>query len=98
MTETTPIKILLIEDNLGDARLIEIMLRDAGTQPYQVTSTDTFQKGTDLLKTNAFDLVLLDLSLPDSFGIDTITNANLSAPNVPIIVLTGRNDEEFALE
>ncbi|MGZ5243845.1 MAG: ATP-binding protein [Bacteroidia bacterium] len=98
MSETTPIKILLIEDNLGDARLIEIMLRDAGTQPYQVTSTDTFQKGTELLKNNGFDLVLLDLSLPDSFGIDTITNANLSAPNVPIIVLTGRNDEEFALE
>ncbi len=98
MSETTPIKILLIEDNLGDARLIEIMLRDAGTQPYEVTSTDTFQKGIELLKQSAYDLVLLDLSLPDSFGIDTITNANLSVPYVPIIVLTGRNDEEFALE
>jgi signal transduction histidine kinase len=98
MSETTPIKILLIEDNLGDARLIEIMLRDAGTQPYQVTSTDTFQKGIDMLAKCEFDLVLLDLSLPDSFGIDTVTNANHAAPNVPIIVLTGRNDEEFALE
>ncbi|RYD74646.1 MAG: response regulator [Sphingobacteriales bacterium] len=92
------IKILLIEDNLGDARLIEIMLRDAGTQPYEVTSTDTFQKGIQHLTEGNFDLVLLDLSLPDSFGLDTITNANHYAPKVPIIVLTGRNDEDFALE
>lgn len=96
--QTEPIKLLLIEDNPADAKFIEIMLREVQSQSYSLKNTSTFKEGMDLLQIERFDVVLLDLSLPDSFGLDTVKNANIMAPQVPIIVLTGRNDEDFAVE
>lgn len=91
------IDVLLIEDNLADAKLIEYMLKDVGPQ-YNVANTSTFGEGMKALNEKTYDLLLLDLSLPDSFGMQTVENATKEAPNVPIIILTGRDDEEFALE
>jgi signal transduction histidine kinase len=98
MQEPRTISLLLVEDNPADARLIDIMLREADARMYQLKNVPTFREGMDYLASNRVDLLLLDLSLPDSFGIETVKNANELAPKVPIIVLTGRDDEDFALE
>jgi signal transduction histidine kinase len=98
MQEPRVINLLLVEDNPADARLIEIMLREADSRMYRLHNVPTFREGMDYVLANRVDLLLLDLSLPDSFGIETVKNANEIAPSVPIIVLTGRDDEDFALE
>ncbi len=90
--------LLLVEDNPGDARLI----RDAllATSPTQFTCVQV-ERMRDALKQLAeeqFAVVLLDLSLPDSTGFDTIRQIQACAPDVPIVVFTGLNDEEFALK
>ena len=92
-----PIKLLLIEDNIADARFIEILLREITTQRYIVEKKTTFREGSEYLLSNHADLLILDLSLPDSMGLETIQNANEIAPQIPIIVLTGRNDDDFAV-
>ncbi len=91
-------RILLIEDNRGDAILIDYMLRDAPRGRYHLHNVSTFQDGAMLLGTEHWDLLLLDLSLPDTYGLATLENANNIAPELPIIVLTGRDDDELALE
>jgi signal transduction histidine kinase/DNA-binding response OmpR family regulator len=93
-----PVKLLLIEDNIADARFIEILLREITYQRYDIQKSQTFREGKDLLSKEVFDLLVLDLSLPDSVGLETIQNANKVAPELPIIVLTGRSDEDFAVE
>ena len=92
------IRVLLIEDNLGDARLIEENLRDAGYRTFQLTRKSTLREGLTLLRERAdVDVVLLDLGLPDSLGIETFTAVDAQAPGVPIIVLTGVSDESLAV-
>src|SRR5687768_13703161 len=98
MHEPRTINLLLVEDNPADARLIEIMLKEADASVYRLHNVPTFREGMEYVISNRVDVLLLDLSLPDSFGIETVKNANEIAPKVPIIVLTGRDDEDFALE
>jgi signal transduction histidine kinase/DNA-binding response OmpR family regulator len=98
MQEPRNIHLLLVEDNPADAKLIEIMLREADSRAYKLHNVTTFRDGMEYVAKNRVDVLLLDLSLPDSFGIETVKNANEIAPKVPIIVLTGRDDEDFALE
>jgi len=93
-----PISLLLIEDNIADARFIEILLRDITSQKYHIQHKSTFAEGVTILEKEKTDLLLLDLSLPDSFGLETIKNADKIVPDLPIIVLTGRSDEDFAVE
>ena len=93
-----PISLLLIEDNIADARFIEILLRDIISQKYHIQHKSTFSEGVAILEKEKTDLLLLDLSLPDSFGLETIKNADKIVPDLPIIVLTGRSDEDFAVE
>ncbi len=94
---TIPYKLLLIEDNLGDARLIRAMLA-AKKSTFAVEHVDRLSAGLACLAEGEFDAVLLDLSLPDAQGLDTFDQANALAMNVPIIVLTGLNDETLATE
>ncbi len=93
----SPCKLLLIEDNLGDARLIRAMLATKSAA-FVLTHADRLSTGLALLLGSQFDAVLLDLSLPDAHGLDTFDQANALAMNVPIIVLTGLNDETLATE
>ena len=69
--ENVPIDILLIEDNPGDARLIIEYLSPSGDGIYNVTVAERLLSGSDLLRDKSFDVVLLDLSLPDSHGLAT---------------------------
>jgi two-component system cell cycle sensor histidine kinase/response regulator CckA len=93
-----PIKILLIEDNLGDARLLEEMLNNGEPSSFTTLWADRLSKGLEQLEAEAIDLVLLDLSLPDSQGLDTFTRVHAQKPQVPIIVLSGLSDEQVSIK
>src|SRR6185503_15873056 len=89
--------VLLIEDNAGDARLIREMLFEDDSAPFELQSVDRLSRGLEALSRRAASLVLLDLSLPDSHGLDTFSKVYAHAPKVPIIVLSGNDDETLAL-
>jgi serine phosphatase RsbU (regulator of sigma subunit) len=91
------IRALLIEDNPGDARLIEVMLRDAGGESFEVRHVERLEDGLRELGNGGIDVVLSDLSVPDSNGLDTFLRLHARAPHVPIIVLSGLNDTTVAL-
>jgi DNA-binding NtrC family response regulator len=93
-----PISVLLIEDNPDDAVLIEISLSRAGKVTCEVMQADRLSKGLELLKNGGVDIVLLDLGLPDGQGISTFEKAHEQAPDVPIIVLTGHDDDDLAIQ
>jgi len=92
------IKILLIEDNPGDARLIQEMLAEAVDVAFDIKWASQLSKGLGYLSTESFDGVLLDLSLPDSFGIETFLKVHKQAPKIPVLILTGLDDETLALK
>ncbi|MBC7861358.1 MAG: PAS domain-containing protein, partial [Bacteroidia bacterium] len=91
------INILLIEDNPADADLIDIYLREAYSKAYTLTKADDLSSGLALLLKNDYDVILSDLSLPDSSGIDTFKEVYAAAPEKPIIVLTGLEDESVGI-
>lgn len=101
----TPWRVLLVEDDAGDAQLFEDMLedsaRDAGP-PMLVTRVERLAKARDALAaaalTAAYDVVLLDLSLPDSRGLWTLSAVLGTAPDVPVVVLTGLADDAVATD
>ncbi|MDA2937280.1 response regulator [Acidobacteria bacterium AH-259-A15] len=93
----TPIKILLIEDNAGDTRLIGEMLGQAGSNHFDLKSADRLSTGLKDLAEGGIDLILLDLSLPDSQGLDSLVRVRAEATEVPVVVLTGLGREELAL-
>ena len=89
--------VLVIEDNPGDARLVEFYLKEDPARPFKVAKASRLSEGLETLRTEAIDVVLLDLSLPDSFGMDTLARLR-AASSVPVVVLTGTADEGIALE
>jgi len=92
------IKVLLIEDNPGDARLVKEMLIDAGANRFGLTHVGLISTGLSvLLGDQGFHLILLDLSLPDGGGLDAIRQVHAVAPHLPIVILTGLNDETVAI-
>lgn len=90
-----PVCVLLVEDNRGDARLVQRMLQEHAAM---IQIAETLADGIDHLSRGKTDIVLLDLSLPDSHGLDTFLTANQHAPDVPFILLTGTNDEDMATQ
>jgi signal transduction histidine kinase len=95
----TAIRALLIEDNPGDARLIREMLRDAagGEAAVDLAHADRLSLGLERLSQGDVEVVLLDLSLPDSLGFETFTSVHTRAPDVAIVVLSGLDDETVAM-
>jgi PAS domain S-box-containing protein len=92
------IKILLIEDNPGDADLVRERLADAKGFAFELGVVDHLADGMLRASSEPFDLVLLDLGLPDSRGMDTFERMYRTCPHVPIVVLTGLADEEASME
>lgn len=86
------IKVLLIEDNSGDALIIRKMLKEVETTRFTVVHATRLDEGLKQLDEHDFDIVLLDLALPDSLGIKTFYITNKHALELPIIILTGLND------
>lgn len=92
------VKILLIEDNPGDARLIHELLKFAEEATFQLEFADDLCSGIKKLTGHEYDIVLLDLSLPDSHGLETFIKIHKHAQNIPVVVLTGFEDKKFALK
>ncbi|MBI2911414.1 MAG: hybrid sensor histidine kinase/response regulator [Chloroflexi bacterium] len=92
-----PLAILVIEDNAGDARLIREMLRDAAGPPCRVESVSRLAAGLQRLAEGPVDAVLLDLSLPDSQGLETFSRLQAREPHIPVVVLSGLDDETVAV-
>ncbi len=92
------ISVLLIEDNPGDARLIREQLREAAETAFEVSLVNSLQQGISTLVEQTFDVVLLDLSLPDSFGLDTLQKIRSVVQDVPIVVLTGFDDQTLGIQ
>lgn len=90
------LKVLVVEDNDGDARLLESSLRKMGVlKPARAV---TLAQTIALAGNERFDVVLLDLSLPDSQGLETIEKVLAASPTLPIVVFTGRDDDALGME
>lgn len=98
MIHDEPQTLLLVEDNAGDARLIRDALTAAGSAQFTCVQVERLSEALAQLAEEQFAVILLDLSLPDSWGFDTIKQVQACAPQVPIVVLTGRDDEELAIQ
>jgi diguanylate cyclase (GGDEF)-like protein/PAS domain S-box-containing protein len=97
-TERRSLQILLIEDNKGDADLVLEGLEGETRVSFDVVWADSLGAGQKLLAQGGIDLVILDLSLPDSQGLDTFRAIHEHVPQVPIVILTGLDDQELALQ
>ena len=96
---TAKSRVLLIEDNPGDIFLLREMVNEEAHEGFHIEAeARNLADGIAHLNAGEADVVLLDLSLPDSRGLDTFTTAHRAAPDVPIIVLSGVDDEELALQ
>jgi signal transduction histidine kinase len=94
----TPIHVLLIEDSPGDARLIQLMLGEAKGLNFDLTWVDNLADGIERLRSGRIDVVLLDLGLPGSHGLETLQRLQDQSANVPtLVVLSGLTDEEVAV-
>lgn len=94
MTTQDKVRVLLVEDNLPDARYVEELLP---TNKYALVRVDALAAAYSCFSECEFDVILLDLSLPDGQGIETFLSMTGKAPNVPIVILTGLDDEEVAI-
>ncbi len=92
------IRVLLVEDNPADARLVREMLADAEGALFSLTHVPDLEKGIEALARDHFDAVLLDLGLPDALGLQAVDPVRKAAPDVPIVVLSGRQDESLAIQ
>jgi len=92
-----PLKVLLVEDNPGDARLFQEFLAEIPSAPFRLEIADRLSTALARLAAGDISAVLLDLGLPDSQGFDTFSQAYAQVPGVPILVLTGLDDEAMAV-
>jgi len=90
--------VLLVEDNPDDAYLIREYLSDDWGKKYEIVVVDTLAAAMQFLVKVKIDVVLLDLSLPDSSGLDTVRTVVSGSPDVAIVILTGLQDEQVALQ
>jgi len=91
------VRILLVEDNPVDARVLCEMIRESSDGPFQLEHADRLETALASLTASSFDAVLLDLSLPDMRGLETVARVHDHAPKVPIVVLTSLDDEALAM-
>lgn len=92
-----PLTALLIEDNPGDVRLMQELLSEERTPGLVIETAENLAHGLERLHLGSFDVVLLDLGLPDSEGMDTLSGVREYAPETPVVVLTVQNDEVTAI-
>ena len=85
--------LLLVEDNPGDARLLREMFNEQGLHQTELTHVECMSEAEKHLADGCFDIILLDLGLPDAQGLGAVRRAHAAAPRVPLVVLTGTDDE-----
>ena len=98
MSEKSMKMLLIVEDNAGDARLLREMFNDQGPHDTELTHVECMSDAERHLAERAVDIVLLDLGLPDAQGLEAVRRARAAAPRVPLVVLTGLDDESLAAQ
>lgn len=96
--ESTVIRILLVEDNPGDAYLLKRLLKTIEFQRFNLVHVQRLSEAIAVTQQNNFDVILLDLGLPDSQGLETLRQIQQRVPDIPIVVLTGLDNQEIAVE
>lgn len=96
--EEKAVKVLLVEDSPTDAMLLTEALGDERSMQFRTAHAETLADAMKRLQEQAFDLILLDLGLPDSQGLETFARMHDHAPQIPIIVLTGLDDDTLAIQ
>ena len=96
-TEVTH-RVLLVEDSPSDAAILQAMLEEVPSERFETFSVTTAGQAVTAALDRLFDVILLDLSLPDSQGLETIKKLHTAVPGTPIVVLTGLSDEQVAME
>jgi len=96
VTATTQTNILLIEDNPADVELASMLLTAKGNE-FRMESRERLSSGLERLAQGGIDIVLLDLSLPDSQGIQTFERLHEAAPSLPVVIMSGLDDERTAI-
>lgn len=91
------IRVLIIEDNLEDFRIIEEMLKEVENPAFELYHSQRLEEGLKCLVRDGFDILLLDLGLPDSNGLDTFASVYEQAPEIPVVILSGFGDEDIAI-
>ncbi len=94
----TPLKVLLVEDNPGDARLLQVGLTEEAGDAFEVKWVQTLEDAVRHVATDFIDAVVLDLNLPDSSGFETFARMHAAADDVPVLVLTGLEDDTIGLK
>jgi DNA-binding NtrC family response regulator len=92
------VRLLLVEDNPGDADLVREMLDSTSEAKFDLTHADRLEAGLALLAAGGYDVVLLDLGLPDSSGLDTFYELHAAVPWLPVVVLTGSRESETGVQ
>jgi len=90
--------VLLVEDNAGDALLLRRMFREEGFRGMEVIHVEQMSEAEACLATTAVDIVLLDLGLPDARGLEALRRARAVSPHMPLVVLSGLDDDAVALQ
>jgi diguanylate cyclase (GGDEF)-like protein/PAS domain S-box-containing protein len=90
--------VLLVEDNAGDARLLSEMLNEQGLHHIELSHAQSMGNAEKHLAEREIDIILLDLGLPDAFGLEAVRRTRAAAPRVPLVVLTGMDDESMAAQ
>ena len=91
-------KILLVEDDANDAELLESLLKRQRRKDIDLEHVSLLKTALERLECGAPDIILLDLNLPDSAGLRSVKEIRNASPDVPIVVLSGQDDEDFAIE
>jgi len=97
MSNISEQKILLIEDNPGDVRLMKEMLNEIATFDYQLITAETLVEGCEHIKKQHIVVILLDLNLPDSSGKETFDTVMLHAGQIPVVLVSGMQNDELSL-
>ena len=97
MSDAAIKQLLLVEDNPGDARLLREMFKEGGWRDTEMTHVMTMLDAEKHLAEHAIDVILLDLGLPDAQGLEALRRAHAAAPRVPLVVLTGLDDDPLAI-
>ncbi|MDO8805818.1 MAG: ATP-binding protein [Elusimicrobiota bacterium] len=98
MEQETLVKVLIVEDNLFDAKAVAELFRNISHDGFALTFAETLEKAKDAHEKERADLILLDLNLPDSFGPQTLTRAVKLFGDQPIVVMTGFYEERLGVE
>jgi len=93
-----PFRVLLIEDHRQYAAMLRTILSQTNAAQFSLTCTEDLHTSLEALKSDSFDIILLDLSLPDSQGYNTFCEVHNQAPHIPIVVITASDDKALALQ